>query len=48
VTIAPNGSEIIRENGVDGSTVATSGTIGEIIVLTYHSAGKWYAATSEV
>ncbi len=50
VTIDPNGSEIIRLNGVDlsaGFAIKSTGAIGEMVVLTYHGAGKWYAATAE-
>ena len=49
ITVDPDGTEIIRKDGVDGTggaTIASTGTIGDIVTLTYHSAGKWYAATS--
>ncbi len=50
VTVDPNGSEIIRLNGVDlaaGYAVKSTGAIGQILVLTYHGAGKWYGASAE-
>jgi len=49
VTVDPNGSEIIRKDGIDGSagaTIASTGTIGDVCVLTYHSSGKWFASTN--
>lgn len=46
--IAPDTGDTIRLDGADltaSNELDSSGTIGDICVLTYHSANKWYATT---
>ena len=41
-----SGSDIVRKDGTVVSSMTSPGYVGEIAVLTYHSPGTWYAATS--
>ena len=49
VTIDPNGVDKIIIDGTDataGVTITSPGDVGDIAVLTYHSAGTWFASTN--
>lgn len=49
VTVDPNSTEIIILDGTSlaaGFKALSTSTAGDIIVLTYYSAGHWYAASN--
>lgn len=49
VSVDPNGTEVIRLDGVAGGAgkkITNLSTAGDVAVLSYHSAGVWYASTN--